>query len=92
MQEDRASGASSDRKLELIKHAETLGRNISYIDAPAAPMHDTQGRLQLGFEALPPIDKDADDAQAEAQIRIFWQRLYVIPLVDVSSEVGATWL
>ena len=48
-------------KLELINHSETLGRNSSYIDAPAAPMHDTQGRTQLGFEALPPIDKDADD-------------------------------
>ena len=83
---------AATEKLELMKRSETLGRNSSYIDAPAAPMHDTQGRIQLAFEVLPHIDKDADDAQAEARIRIFWQRLYVIPLVDVTSEVGATWL
>ncbi len=31
-------------------------------------------------------------AHADAQIRIFWQRLYIVPLVDVATEVGVTWL
>ena len=48
----RVAQAASD-KLELIKHSETLGRNISFIDAPAVPTHEAQGRIQLGFEALP---------------------------------------
>ena len=87
----RVAQAATD-KLDLIRHSETLGRNISYIHAQAAPTHATQGRIQLAFEALPPIDKDAIDAHAEAQIRVFWQRLYIILLVDVTTEVGATWL
>ena len=78
--------------LELIKHAATLGRNTSYVDTPTARRNTTQGRIQLAFEALPPLNKDMPDAHVDAQIRVFWQRLDIIPLVEVSTEVGVTWL
>ena len=64
----RVAQAASE-KLELLRHSESLGRNVSYIDTPAAPTQDMHGRIQLSFVSLPPIDIDADEAQAEAQIR-----------------------
>ena len=87
----RGAAAAAD-KLERVRHSETLGRNTTYIDAPAAPIYPTQGRIQLTFESLPPIDNETHSAHADAQVRIFWQRLYIIPIVDVAIEVGVTWL
>ena len=83
---------AATEKLELLRQTEARGRDASFIDTPAAPTQDLNGRINLSFVSLPPIDVDAADAQAEAQMRILWQRLLVIPSVNVSSEVGATWI
>ena len=83
---------AATEKLELINQTAARGRDASFVDTPAAPKQELNGRVNLTFVSLPPIDVNAADAHAEAQVRIFWQRLLVIPVVNVSCEVGATWL
>ena len=83
---------AATEKLDLICQSQARGRDASFIDTPAPPTQDTSERINLTFVALPPIDTDAEDAQAQARIQIFWQRLLVIPILNVTSEVGATWL
>ena len=79
-------------KLEHVKHAESHGRNSTFVDAPAAPSYPSQGRVQLTFTSLPPLDNLTKEAHADMQVRTFWQHLYIVPLVDVATEIGVTWL
>ena len=86
----RVAQAASEQ-LEFISKARASSSSTSYIDTPAATTNTSNDSINLSFVALPPLALLDREVQAAAEVRIFWQRLQVVP-IDTASGVGITWL
>ena len=86
----RVAQAASDQ-LEAIGKARTASNSTDYIDTPAVTTTNSSEAINLSFVALPPLALLDTEVQAAAEVRIFWQRLRVVP-IDVATGVGITWL
>ena len=78
---------------KLLEQKAASRAKHTFIDVPAIPSFpDPVFAIHLEFDAPPPLVDDAKAALQEAQVRVFWMRLFIHPLADAEHETGTTWL
>ena len=86
----RVAQAAVDQ-LEASSKTCTASNSTAFVDTPALSPNPSNDFLNLCFVALPPLGVVESEVQAEAEVRIFWQHLRIVP-IDATTGVGVTWL